>query len=54
MQQPPLDPSVADSAPEASCLTGYDEQHLITYGEVAEATIAVSDRVSPYVAASGG
>ncbi|MDF3626084.1 MULTISPECIES: DNA -binding domain-containing protein [Acetobacteraceae] len=31
MQQPPLDPSVADSAPEASCLTGYDEQHLITY-----------------------
>ena len=31
MQKPPLDPSVADSAPEASCLTGYDEQHLITY-----------------------
>jgi hypothetical protein len=31
MQSPPLDPPVADIAPDARILTGYDEQHLITY-----------------------
>lgn len=31
MQKPPLDPDVADEAPTASFLTGYDEQHLVTY-----------------------
>jgi hypothetical protein len=31
MQKPPLDPDVADVAPTASILTGYDEQHLVTY-----------------------
>ncbi len=31
MQQPPLDPDIADEAPVASVLTGYDEQHLVTY-----------------------
>jgi predicted GNAT family N-acyltransferase len=31
MQKPPLDPDVADEAPSASALTGYDEQNLITY-----------------------
>jgi hypothetical protein len=31
MQKPPLDPDVADEAPSESILTGYDEQHLITY-----------------------
>jgi hypothetical protein len=31
MQKPPLDPDVADEAPSRSILTGYDEQHLITY-----------------------
>ena len=31
MQKPPLDPDVADEAPSAPILTGYDEQHLITY-----------------------
>jgi hypothetical protein len=31
MQKPPLDPDVADEAPSASILTGYDEQHLVTY-----------------------
>ena len=30
-QKPPLDPSVADTAPEATVLTGYDEEHLVTY-----------------------
>ena len=31
MQNPPLDPDVADEAPSAAVLTGYDEQHLVTY-----------------------
>jgi hypothetical protein len=31
MQKPPLDPDVADEAPSGSILTGYDQQHLITY-----------------------
>jgi hypothetical protein len=31
MQKPPLDPDVADVAPTASVLSGYDEQHLVTY-----------------------
>ena len=31
MQTPPLDPDVADTAPTTTTLTGYDEQHLITY-----------------------
>ena len=31
MQNPSLDPDVADEAPSAAVLTGYDEQHLVTY-----------------------
>lgn len=31
MQRPPLDPDVDDQAPTSAALTGYDEQHLITY-----------------------
>jgi len=31
MQTPRLDPSVADAAPTDASLTGYDEQHLVTY-----------------------
>jgi hypothetical protein len=31
MHQPPLDPPVADRAPEATALTGYDQEHLVTY-----------------------
>lgn len=31
MQNPPLDPDVADEAPSAAVLTGYDAQHLVTY-----------------------
>jgi hypothetical protein len=31
MQTPPLDPDVADTAPVANMLTGYDEEHLVTY-----------------------
>lgn len=31
MHKPPLDPDVADEAPTTSVLTGYDEEHLVTY-----------------------
>jgi hypothetical protein len=31
MAQPPLDPPVADTAPNAETLTSYDEEHLVTY-----------------------
>src|SRR5262249_49933779 len=31
MAQPPLDPPVADTAPDAETLTSYDEEHLVTY-----------------------
>jgi T6SS, Transcription factor, DNA binding domain len=31
MQKPLLDPAVADTAPDAAVLTGYDEEHLVTY-----------------------
>jgi predicted N-acetyltransferase YhbS len=31
MQKAPLDPDVADSAPNEPALTAYDEQHVVTY-----------------------
>jgi T6SS, Transcription factor, DNA binding domain len=31
MPQPPFDPPVADTAPDAETLTRYDEEHLVTY-----------------------
>ena len=31
MPSPPLDPPVADTAPTDATLTGYDQQHLVTY-----------------------
>ncbi len=31
MRSPPLNPPVSDTAPTASVLTSYDEQHLVTY-----------------------
>ena len=31
MSKPPLDPDVADVAPNEPALTTYDEQHVITY-----------------------
>jgi hypothetical protein len=31
MKTPPLDPPVADTAPTDAILTGYDEQHVVTY-----------------------
>lgn len=37
MQQPPLDPSVADTAPEDSILTPYDYERFITYWRLLDA-----------------
>jgi hypothetical protein len=31
MRQPPPDSDVADEAPTADTLTGYDQEHLVTY-----------------------
>jgi Uncharacterized conserved protein (DUF2285) len=37
MQTPPLDPDVADLAPNDPVLTSYDEQHLVTYWRLLDA-----------------
>ena len=37
MQKPPLDPDVADVAPNDPVLTTYDEQHLVTYWRLLDA-----------------
>ncbi|OCK60028.1 DUF2285 domain-containing protein [Bradyrhizobium sp. LMTR 3] len=37
MKTPPLDPDGADSAPDDPVLTGYDEQHLVTYWRLLDA-----------------
>jgi Uncharacterized conserved protein (DUF2285) len=37
MQTPPLDPDVADLAPNDPVLTSYDEQHLATYWRLLDA-----------------
>jgi hypothetical protein len=43
MPQPPLDPPVADGAPEANVLTGYDEEHLVTYLRLLDADAEGAD-----------
>ncbi|MCK1572777.1 DUF2285 domain-containing protein [Bradyrhizobium sp. 174] len=37
MPKPPLDPDVADSAPDDKALTPYDEQHVVTYTRLLQA-----------------
>ncbi len=37
MQSPPLDPNVADLAPDTPSLTPYDEQHVVTYMRLLDA-----------------
>lgn len=37
MVQPPLDPPVADLAPDAETLTAYDQSHLVTYVRLLDA-----------------
>jgi hypothetical protein len=43
MQSPPLDPPVSDTAPTSGVLTGYDEQHLITYLRLLDADAEGAD-----------
>src|ERR1700691_2717754 len=43
MQSPPLDPLVADLAPAERILTGYDEQHLVTYLRLLDAAAEDAD-----------
>jgi len=37
MSKPPLDPDVADVAPNEPALTAYDEQHVVTYMRLLQA-----------------
>ena len=43
MKSPPLDPPVSDSAPSDVILTGYDEQHLVTYLRLLDAEAEGAD-----------
>ena len=43
MQQPELNPACADLAPTAGVLTGYDEQHLVTYMRLLDAEAEGAD-----------
>ena len=43
MPSPPLDPPVADSAPTDAVLTGYDEEHLVTYMRLLDAEAETAD-----------
>lgn len=43
MQTPPLDPDVADSAPDDPVLTLYDERHLVTYWRLLDAAAERAD-----------
>jgi len=60
MPAPPLDPQVADTAPADTILTGYDQEHLVTYlrlldaeadgatwEEVAERVLHIEPRAEP-------
>ena len=43
MPSPPLDQPIADSAPNDAVLTGYDEQHLVTYLRLLDAEAETAD-----------
>jgi hypothetical protein len=43
MGKPPLDPPVSDTAPIEPVLTGYDQQHLITYLRLLDADAEGAD-----------
>ena len=43
MQSPPLDPPVSDTAPSGGVVTGYDEQHLVTYLRLLDAEAEGAD-----------
>jgi hypothetical protein len=41
--EPPLDPAVADVAPDTDVLTGYDRGHLVTYLRLLDADAEDAD-----------
>jgi Uncharacterized conserved protein (DUF2285) len=43
MYTPPLDPPCADQAPTSNVLTGYDQDHLVTYLRLLEADAEGAD-----------
>ncbi len=43
MAQAPLDPPVADVAPQVETLTPYDQEHLITYARLLDAEAESAD-----------
>ena len=43
IQEPPLDPDVADMAPSVPTLTGYDQEHLVTYLRLLDAAAEGAD-----------
>ncbi|WP_188612881.1 DNA -binding domain-containing protein [Chelatococcus reniformis] len=43
MPKPPLDPDVADEAPTAETLTGYDMEHAVTYLRLLDAEAERAD-----------
>jgi hypothetical protein len=43
MKNPPLDPDVAEAAPTAPMLTGYDQEHLVTYLRLLDADAEGAD-----------
>ena len=43
MRNPPLDPDVADVAPTDPALTGYDQEHLVTYLRLLDADTEGAD-----------
>jgi hypothetical protein len=43
MRKPPLDPSIADSAPDGTVLTAYDYDHLVTYLRLLDADSESAD-----------
>ncbi|MBI5128865.1 MAG: DUF2285 domain-containing protein [Rhodopseudomonas palustris] len=43
MRNPPLDPDVADAAPNGPTLTSYDREHLVTYLRLLDADAEGAD-----------
>ncbi len=43
MRNPPLDPDVANVAPTDAALTGYDQEHLVTYLRLLDADTEGAD-----------
>jgi T6SS, Transcription factor, DNA binding domain len=43
IRKPPLDPPVANEVPQADVLTGYDQEHLVTYLRLLDADAEGAD-----------